>query len=75
MNPQYAEILLSVAYMVFLFLLFLAVVNWPTIRNFFTVLHDIALAVMEAYCEYEEEFQKLSPEERMYLQQDVNLFI
>lgn len=75
MNSQHAEILLSFAYMAFLFILFLVVVNWPAIRKFFAVLHDIALAVMEAYCEYEEEFQRLSPEERMYLQQDINLFI
>lgn len=75
MNPQYTQIILSFAYMVFLFLVFIMIMNWSAIRRFLIHLTDIILAIVEAFCKYEESSQKLTPEERTYLQNDINLFI
>jgi len=72
---SFHEFLFSIGYIALGIILFIAGMNWSAIKKFLVRLYDIALAIAEAYCEYEEAFQKLSPEERSYLQQDINLFI
>jgi len=74
---SYNEFLQSIAFLVIAILLFILAMNWGAVRRAARAVRDFALAVADAYCRYEEELGKLTPEERAYLKadSDTHLFI